>query len=236
MRNRIARFYLGATAENPFQQRFVLALCIFQLGQQNAGDVTHFGRMTEVVLHENFDPAAPSLVLIPHTFGHLHLHVKGQLFRGAVGGQMQMGAGCPEEVFCLRKKVELFRFEHAKRHQFGHIADLINVLGNPEQRLEIAQAAFALFHIWLHHVALALFQVARIAFSQFGVDKFLRILREQIGLQPLCQLLGERFVTHQKTVFQHGGADGVVLATKAHAVFDCSAGMADLQAQVPQDI
>ena len=53
-------------AKNPFQQWIVFDVIRFELDQEDAGQITHFGRMEKKRLHENFNGTAPVGVLVPH--------------------------------------------------------------------------------------------------------------------------------------------------------------------------
>ncbi len=103
--------------------------------------------------------------------------------------------------------------------------------------MQIAQAAFALFHVWFDHIALAaLFAVAGAAFFQLGLDEFRAGAVEKIVPQGFFQFIGQRGITRQIAFFQQGGADGKILGSQTDAILDGAAGVANLQAQIPQDI
>jgi len=147
------------------------------------------------VLHEDFDAAPPGAVLIAHALGDLDLQIECQLLGCAPGCQMHVRAHRPEKIFCLGEEFELFPAEQAQRHQFGDVLHLIKILGDPEQRLQVAQPAFAFLYIGFDHVTLTLFQVAFIPFGQLGLDEFAGILGKEIAAQPVVQLLGKVGVT-----------------------------------------
>ena len=78
--------------------------------------------------------------------------------------------------------------------------------------------------------------MSAVAFGQLCLDKVALTAPEQIGIQPLVQFLGQRNIAKQVTVFQHGGANGEILAPQSQAIADGAAGVADLELEVPQDV
>ena len=141
-------------------------------GDEDAGQVPDGGRLPEIGLHEDFDaPAAPH-IFVAHRLGHLHLHVKGQLFRGTTGQQMQMAAHRPEERLRLGEGLILVRPEHALGHQLRAVIHVMDVFRDPEERMQVAQPPFAFLHVGLHHIAFALFEVPLVALLQLCFDEF----------------------------------------------------------------
>ena len=43
--------------------------------------------------------------------------------------------------------------EHALGHQFAGLVDAIEILGDPEQQMQVAQPAFAFLDVGLHDIA-----------------------------------------------------------------------------------
>mmetsp|Transcript_23333 Transcript_23333/g.40579 ORF Transcript_23333/g.40579 Transcript_23333/m.40579 type:complete len:732 (-) Transcript_23333:1538-3733(-) len=149
---------------------------------------------------------------------------------------MQMAAGGPKEVLGPDKAAELIMGKEPQRDQFGGVLHLVNILANPEQRLQIAQAALGLFHIGFHHIALPLPFVAGVAFGQFRLDKGAFAALKEVGAQAVIQRGRQVRVAHQKPVFQHRRADGEILSTQPDAIAHRAAGVPHLQLEIPQDI
>ena len=193
--------------------------------------------MAEIALHEDLDAATTAAILKAHGGGHFDLHVKGQLLHRTTGNQMQMAAHGPEELISLAERVIFFGAEHTHRDKPLSVVDLVDVFRDPVQRLQIAQAAFALFHVGFDHIALAaLLFVAGVTLFQLGLDKLAFGAFEQVAPQLGFQIAGKRAVTDQIAVFQHRCADGEIFGTKADTVFDRAGRVTDLQLQIPEDI
>ena len=192
--------------------------------------------MAEIILHEHLDAAPPGGIGISHAIGDLDLHVKGQLVIGPLGDQMQMTAHRPEKILGLGEGAEFIVGEHAKRHKFADIGDPVQVLGDPEQRLQIAQAALALFDVGLDHITLALLFVARVAFGKLGFGKVAFGVLEKLVPEAAVEVFGQLGIAGQMAVFQQGSADRVILGPQTQTIADRAACMADLEAQIPQDI
>ncbi len=147
----IARFQLFLAPEQALQQRLGFDMHRLQFGQENPRQIAHKGGMAEIILHEQLDRAPPGHIDIAHARGHLDLQIKRQQLIGTFGGQMQMTAHRPQEIMRRRKGVIFLFGKQARLHQFGHIVDPVEILGDPEQRLQIAKPAFAFLDVGLHH-------------------------------------------------------------------------------------
>ncbi len=161
-----------APLEQPLQQRLGLVLRRLKLGQEDAREIAHGRGVAEIVLHEDFHAPPTATVSIAHAVRDLDLHVKGQLVIGTPRDEVQMTAHRPEETLGAGECAEFLLREGAKRHQIAHISDVMQVFGDPEQRLQVAQPALALLHVGLDHVALALLFMARVALGELGLGEF----------------------------------------------------------------
>ncbi|CAM5360045.1 hypothetical protein FALB51S_01567 [Frigidibacter albus] len=148
-----------------------------------------------------------------------------------------MASHRPEELFRLLELQVFLGREQPGADQLRHFLDIVQVLGDPVERLKVAQAALALLDVGFQHIALAaLTAVAFGAFGQLGLDEFRPGAAEQLVAQPLVQFGRQPVVTGQEAVLQQGRADGDVLGAKAQAILHRAAGMADLQPHVPQHV
>ena len=100
-----------------------------------------------------------------------------------------MRAHGPEEILGADEAVILARAEHADRHEVGSTFDIVQVLGDPEQRLQVAQPALALFYVGFDHVAFALPQVAPVALFQLGLGELPLSGGEQILFQSPVEVV-----------------------------------------------
>ena len=162
-----------AAAEHADQACLGLGMAGFQLGQEHAGQLTHAGRMAEVILHEDLDRAAAATVGIAHAGRNLDLQIERQLIHRAFADVMQVAAHCPEEVFGAAEGGVFIMGQQARLHQTRGIRHPVQIFADPVERLQITQAALALFHVGLQHIALpALAFMAFGAFLQLGFDEF----------------------------------------------------------------
>ena len=196
----IAVLDLAFAFENPLHQSRCLGVARFQFGQQDAGQIAYCSRVTEVLLHKDFDSTSSGFVLIAHAFCDHDLHVKAQLLHRAFRQKMQMRAGGPEEILGAGKELKFVLRKQPQSNQFAHVIHVIDIFRDPKERLQVAQAAFTFFHIGFDHIARALFDVTRIAFGQLGFDELPFAAFEQISFQFRGQLLAQRCVACQKSL------------------------------------
>ena len=79
----------------------------------------------------------------------------------------------------------------------------VDIFLNPIQGLQIAQPAFALFDIRLHHVALAaLLEVARLTFRKLGFGKLACGIFKELFTQLGLKLLEHLLIAKQRTASQ----------------------------------
>ena len=228
---------LGRALEDAHQKGRVLLLLGLEGGQHDARQVAHRDGVTEIGLHEDLDPAPAAAIGKAHPRRHLDLHVEAQRFRRAPGDQVQVAAHRPEKILGLHEGVVFLGAEHAHADKRLGILGAVHVFQDPVERLQIAQAAFALFDIGFHHVALAaLFFVAAFALGELGIDEFGLGAVEQLIAQPRLEIGGEIGIAGHVAAFKHRGADGEILAAQADAILDGARGVADFQLQIPQDV
>ena len=127
--------------------------------------------------------------------------------------------------------------EDALVDQFLAGAHAVEILADPEQRLQVAQAALAVLDVGLDQIAaFAGLGVALVALGELGLDVFGAGVLHHFLVEARDQLVVERLVAPQEARFEDRGADGDVGARQAHAFVDVAGGVADLQPQVPQHV
>ena len=85
---------------------------------------------------------------------------------------------------------------------------MVEVLGNPEQRLQIAQTALAFFDIWLDQISrAAVTGMPGLAFGQLGFDKLGAGPVKQFAPQPVFQLVGQQYLRVKCHLFIGMAAD-----------------------------
>jgi len=131
----VAGFQPPLAFEEPLQERLRLHMRGLELGQKDAGEFAHGGGVAEIVLHEMLDRAAAGGVGIAHAPCDLDLQIECQLFAGAAGGQMQVAAHRPQEIVRLGKGGEFLFGKEPRRHQLGHVVDMVDVFCHPKEAL-----------------------------------------------------------------------------------------------------
>ena len=116
-------------------------------------------------------------------------------------------------------------------------AHAIEILGDPEQRLEIAQAALAFLDVGLDQIAGgALLAMALVALGELGGDEFGAGVLGHLIVEAGDQRVVEAALAGEVARLEHRRADGHVGAGEAHAFVDAARGMADGEAEIPEQI
>ena len=145
----------------------------FELRAEDAGQIADILRDQEIVLHEALDAARASVVGIAHQPPDLALAIKGQPVLGATGEEVQMAPHRPQEILRPREALRLLGREHLQTDELVDVVDAVDVFRDPEQGMEIAQAALALLDVGLDEVArIAQPLVAGIALGELRLDEF----------------------------------------------------------------
>ena len=210
---------------------------VIQLGQKYAGQRSHLPRVEKEHLHEAFDRALARPVGKIHPQRHFALQIKRQPVFGPVGDHVQVAAHRPEKVFGPAERAVFQPGQQADVDQFRRIAHLVDIFADPVQRVQIAQAALALFHIGFDDIAaVAQAFVPLVAFGQLLFDKLALGAGGNIDPEPTLRLFVQGPVAPHIAAFQQRGADRHVGFGLAHHFIERPARMADLQPQIPQEI
>ena len=231
-------FYAGAKPRHhAAQHRRGLGLLVFQLRAQDRGEIADVLGDQEVVLHEAFDVLHAGMRGVAEPHRDLALHVERHPLFGAAADKMQVAAHRPQKILAAAEGAVFLRVEHAALDQLVGAADAIDVFRDPEQRVQVAQAALAVLDIGLDQIArLSGAAQALLALGQFRGDELGRAALHDLLVEARDQFVVQRLVAGQKPGFQDRGADGHVAARLADRFVDRSRGVADLQAHVPQAI
>ena len=132
----------------------VLQLLRFKAAQKMRGEIADFLGDEEVVLHEALDCVQAAMRLVAQALGHRRLEVEGQALLGAAGEEMQVAAHGPQEILALLEALQLRRgvntpFSASRPGESGAIDEL----RDPEQRVQVAQAALAVLDVGLDAIA-----------------------------------------------------------------------------------
>ncbi len=150
---------------------------------------------------------------------------------------MDVAADRPQEIGAAAEGAVFLGVEHAAFEQFVGLAYAVDVFGDPEQRMQIAQAALAVLDVGLDQVArLPGAAMPLLALGQFGGDEFGRRALHHFLVEALDEFVVERQVPGQESRLEDRGADCHVAARLPDRFIDRTRGVADLQPHVPQAI
>src|SRR5258705_2303627 len=201
------------------QERGVgLAVLFLERGAEYARQIADVLGDKEIAAHEAFDGAVQILVAVAESYGQFRLHVEGQPFLGTAGQIMQMAAHGPENGLGLLEGLVLLLGEDAVMDEIVDVLDVIEVLADPVEGLQIAQAPLAVLDVWLDQItALAVTPMALVPLAELGVDEILALARVDIAPEFLAQLVEKLVVAPQITGLEKRGAEGAVLLAGTHA-------------------
>ena len=174
---------------------------------------------------------------IAEALGHVVLHFEVQPLLGAAGEEMQIAAHRPQEIAAAEEE-RVFRFrEDAFFHQLMQAAHAIDILGDPEQRMEIAQAPLAVLDVGLDEIArLPRALVALVALGELRGDEIGGGALHDVAIETRDEIVEQRLVAGDQPRLQDRRADRHVGARLPNALVDRARGVADLQPHVPQRI
>ena len=206
-------------------------------GAEDAGEIADRLGDQVVVLHEPLDVAAAGAGGVARLRGDGDLAVEGQALLGAPRQVVEAEADAPQVAVRAPEHAELGLGEHAARHQVAHVLDPVEVFGDPEQRVEVAQPALAVLEVGLHDVArIPHAAVAGVALLQFGGGEGAAAPCVRVGGEAPPELQVERLVAMDEARFQQRGADGDVAPGAGDGLVDRPRRLAHGQAQVPQHV
>ncbi|KTT54425.1 hypothetical protein SB7C_12340, partial [Staphylococcus epidermidis] len=182
------------------------------------------------MFHEALDILHAGMRGVAEPDRDLALHVERQPLLGAPGEEVQVAAHRPQEVGAAAEGAVLLRVEHAAFQELVGLAHAVGVLGDPEQRVQVAQAALAVLDVGLDEVARgAGLGHAHVALAQLRLHELGGGADHHFLVEALDQLVIQRLVAGQEPGFQDRGADRHVAARLADRFIDRAGGVADLQ-------
>src|SRR5271157_3873936 len=129
------------------------AASAIERGADDRRQVADVFRDQEIMLHEPLDVGLARPGRIAELAGDRALYVEAEPLLGAAGEKMQSASHRPQELLASPEKRKFPVGEETRGDEVMHVMDAIDVFRDPEQRVQIAQAAFALFHIGLDQIA-----------------------------------------------------------------------------------
>ncbi len=113
----------------------------------------------------------------------------------------------------------------------------VEIFGDPEQRVQIAQTALAFLDVRLDQIArVAGLAVALVALGKLGRDEFRTGILDDFLVEPGSKLVCQFARAADQARLENGGADRHVAARQADALVDGAGRVPDLEAEIPQDI
>jgi len=215
----------------------LLFLLILEHGAEDARQVADILGDQEVVLHEAFDRLQAAMRLVAEALCHFGLQVEGDALLGAAGEEVQFAAHRPEKILGLAEGLVFLLREDAGLDEVGGLLDAVNIFRDPEQRVEIAQAALAFLDVGFDQVAaFARTRVALVALGELGLDEFVGRSLHHLGVETLFEIVVKLAVAIDEARFKQRRADGEIGAGEADAIGDGARRVADFQAQIPEHI
>ena len=219
------------------QHRHGLGLAVLQLGAENGGEVADVLGDQEVVLHEALDVAQAGMLGVAEPHCDLALDVEGQPFFRPAGEEVHVAAHRPEKIAAAPEPAVFARIVDAVIDELLALAHAIDVFGDPVERVQVAQPAFAVLDVGLDQIAgLAGAAVALLALGELGGDEFRAGSLHDLLVEARDELVVQLAVAEQKARLQQPGADGHVGLGLPDALADRARGVADLEPHVPQAI
>ena len=215
----------------------MLALFFLKGRAENTGEIAHALGRQEVVLHEALDRRQAGMACIAKPLCDIALNIEMQPLFRLSGEKVHVAAHRPEKIFRLAKLEIFLAGENALPHQVFRTAHAVKIFADPEQRVQVAQAALAVLHIGLDQItALARLGMAQVALGKLGLAVFGARILDHFLVETLDHFFIEWLLAADEARFQNGGADRHVGARLADALVDVAGGMADLQPHVPQHV
>ena len=214
------------------QARARLALVLgLERGTENAGQVADIFGNQEIVLHEAFDTARPGMVGVAHAGSDFGLDVQGEAVLRPAGQVMEGAAQRPQEVLRFGELGELVPGQHAALDQLAHVVDPVEILGDPEQGVEVPQAPLAVLYVGLDHIArVAHAPVTLVTLGEFGLDELDVGAIHDLRREAPLELRVKPAVAPHIARFEDAGADRVIGLGETDAVIDGARGVAHLEA------
>ena len=188
--------------------------------------------------HEALDAVLPAMPGVTHARADDGLQIERQPLLRAAGDVVQVEPNGPQELPGAPAVAGfLLRQDPAQIGQFAHGLGVEHVARDPVQRLQVAQPAAAFLDIGLDDKrAVAIAAVPHRALGLLGGDVFGRARFLAGGAEAAVKLAEQGLVAGQEARVEQRRADRRVLGALHQAIPDRPRRMADLQAEVPQEI
>ena len=210
-------------------------LLLLQGGTEDSGERAHVLGHEVVALHEALHRPHPVALAVTHAPGDLRLEVEGEPVFGAAGQVVQMAAHGPQEAARAQEPDQRLPGEQPLPDHLGRIVPGLDEAGDPQQRLQVAQAALALLDVGLEHEAgIAHALMALVALGELGLGERGPATGHDLPLVALAQLREEVRRAPEQARLEQGRLDGEVVLRELDGLGHRADRLPDLQPQVPQ--
>src|SRR6266446_6220733 len=212
-----------------------LALLIgFEDRAEDSGQIADVLGDQEIILHEPLDPAAVRVIRVAHLPRNFGLQVESEPFFGATGQIVEMAAQRPKKTLGVVEPLRLLRRQNPQLDQLADIVGAIDVLGDPEQRVQVPQAALALLDVRLELVTtVADALVPCVALGELAFDELRCSAAHDVRIKTPLELAEEGLLAPQIAGLEQPRADRQIGFGLAQAFLDGARRLPDLQAEVP---
>ena len=123
-----------------------------------------------------------------------------------------MNADRPKKALSVDKFTELTLGQEAAVNEVNHGRGLIDIAGDPEQGMQVTQAAFTVFDIGFDHITLDPITAKTLfTFFKFGIEEFNSTAFDDVIFKTRLNLVSLFLVTSKKASFEKSGSDGDVV-------------------------
>src|SRR5271165_3525373 len=170
----------------------------FEDRAEDPGQVADILGDQEIILHEALDPAALRIIGVAHPPPDFALQVEGEALLGAASEVMEMAADRPQKALGVVETRRFLGRQHAQLDKPADIVGAVDVFGDPEQRVQVSEPAFAFLDVWLELVAaVADALVPRVALGELAFDELRRGTAHDVGIKALLEISEERLLATQ---------------------------------------
>ena len=211
----------------------------FQFRREDAGQAANILGGEKIAFHEPLDAELFPPILIAHAGGNFGLQVKAEPLFRAAGNIVKVTADGPKEAGGAHKQMVFMLGEDIGRHHvFQRRCGIrVHVFDDPEQGLQVAQTAFAFFHIRFDQITgIALSGMPIVALFQLVSNKFSIAADDGLAIEQVPGLLRQIAIAKQVARVQQTGLDGHIFLGETDTFLRRSKGVADFQAHIPEGV
>jgi hypothetical protein len=210
---------------------------LVEMGEEHSGQVANRFGVEEIMAHEALDRRRSGPVRIFHTRGELALVIEGEALLGAARDHMEVAPYRPKKTSGALELAQFGRGKQAGFDQFGDGSDAIGIFTDPEERVEIAQAAFAFLDIRFDDVAaVAHALVPRVALGEFVGHEGLRGAGSHFAPEAGAERLEQGLVAPQIAHLEKRGPDRLIADRGGDHLIGRAAAVPDLESEIPEQI